>query len=863
MIVYRALLLLYPASFRAEYGAEMRAIFARRYQHARAAARAGLLLEALADVLRNAPAIHADILRQDFRSAIRTLMRTPALSATVMLVSALGIGATTAAFSLADHVFIKPLPFREPERLVKLWQDQSYRGFSRMELSPGNYRDWKAQATSFAGMAAYSEYSANLIGGGDPARLDGCHVTGDLFAVLGVPPLLGRLLAPEDDQETAGQTVVISERLWRERFGSRADVVGTTLTLNDVPRVVIGVMPRSFEFPGRAVDFWTPFQFPPDAYADRSDTYLRAVARLNAGVSIEGARSEMRLIAQRLEQVDPKVNARTSATVIRLRDEISQQSRLLLWGVVAASVALLLIACTNLANLLLTRALARQRELAVRAALGAGRHRLIRQMLTESILLAAVGGAAGIALAIAGVPFVARLVPTTLPIAEMPSPDVRMLASAAVATLVTAIGVGLIPALRSGRHPDASALREGARAGTGRRTERLRSALVVAEVTASVVLLVSVGLLVRAMWKVQDIDPGFTSRGVLTLRTALPLPKYNAVEVRQRFYEGVLSEVRALPGVANAAYITGLPMVVRGLIWPVTTDGRPGDPAAKSTASVRFVTPGFFDTLDIPIRAGRDVSSADTGTSPFVAVVSESFVREHWPDQDPIGRQFFVALRDRIVVGVVGDIRVRGLERVSEPQVYLPSRQVADGSLIGYTPKDLVIESSVGPASLVPAIRQVIGRADPQQPISEVRPLIDIVEDETGPRRVQVRVLGAFAAIAFLLSGLGLHGLLAFNVSQRAREIGVRIALGAERRAILGMVMWHGLGLAAVGLVLGSVLAFAAGRTMQALLAGVSPLDLVTFAGAVALSLTMTIVGSLLPALRAVRVDPITVIRTE
>jgi predicted permease len=802
-----------------------------------------------------------DILRQDTAFAVRTIRRTLALSITIVLVAAIGIGATTAAFSLADHVLIKPLPFHAPERLVKVWQLPP--GGGRLEVSPGNFRDWKAQAVSFEAIAAFSAYSANLVGAGEPLRLDGAWVSGDLFTVLGVPPLLGRTMTPDDDRETALSTVVISERLWRARFAGDPHVLGRSVILNDAPRVIVGVMPRTFEFPARTIDFWTPFQFGPDDYVERSNVYLQSIARLKPGVSREQALAEMQQIARELARLHPATNARIGANVIHLRDEISQQSRLLLWCLLAAAAGLLLIACTNLANLLLTRGLARQKELAVRAALGAGRRRLLRQMLTESILLGGAGGTAGLAMAAAAMPTVARLVPTALPIAEVPTLDIRLLAFATVITFVSVIGFGLMPALRVTQQADASALREGARIGAGRKTEGVRSMLVVAQVAASVVLLVSCGLLLRAMLQVEQTDPGFRTDGVLTLRTALPLPKYESVARRHEFFGRVLEEVQALPGVSGAAYITGLPMVMRGMIWGVSVPGQPQLPAERRTASLRFVTPGFFAALGIPLRSGRDVRDSDTQTSPFVAVVSESFTNRYWPGQDPIGRRFTVASRERSVIGVVGDVRVRGLERESEPQVYLPSRQVNDGALSAYIPKELVVKSSVHPAALVPSIRAIVARADPQQPVSDIQRLAEIIEAETAPRRVQVRVVGAFAVIAFLLAGIGLHGLLAYNVSQRAREIGVRVALGAERSSILVMVMRRGLALAIAGIGLGAALALAAGRTLQALLAGVSPTDAGTFAAAAGLAMLMTIGGSLLPALRAVRVDPIDIIRTE
>jgi putative ABC transport system permease protein len=865
MRLYDLLLRLYPASFRAEYGREMRAIFLSRWHHGRGVgSRLLLLLEACGDVLRNAPLLHWDILRQDVSIAWRTIRRAPSFSVTVILVAALGIAATTSVFSIADHVLIRPLPFRDAERLVKIWQLAA--GGGTLEASPGHVRDWQAQASSFESVAAFSMLSANLVGAGEPLRLDGSRASGNLFDVLGVPTLLGRTLTPEDDREASTPTAVISERLWRARFGADPRAVGTAIILNDRARVIVGVMPRTFEFPTRAVDFWIPFQFAPSEYV-YGNPFLQSIARLKTGVSRAQAHADVQQISLEISRrVNPGATRRVSARVIALRDEISPQSRLLLWCLLAAASGLLLIACTNLANLLLTRGLARRKELAVRAALGAGRHRLLRQMITEGALLAGAGGVIGVIVAAAGVPALARLVPSGLPIAAAPALDGRLLVSATIATLISAIGVGLMPALRMTRYADAGALREGARAGMTRHTERLRSWLVVAQVGASVVLLVTSGLLVRAVLQVQAIDPGFSANGVLTLRTALPLPKYERVHERHQFFDRVLGDVRALPGVTSAAYITGLPLAMRGMVWSVSIPGRPQQlPGEQRTVSLRFVTPQFFSTMGIPIRMGRDIADSDSQTASFVAVVSESFANRYWPGENPIGRRFTGSgpVGDRTIVGVVGDVRWRGLEPASEPQIYLSSRQVKDGQLPGHVPKELVVKSSIAASALVPSIRAIVGRADPQQPVSDIQWVADIVNAETAPRAVQVRVLGAFAGVAFLLAGIGLHGLLAYGVSQRAREIGVRVALGAERRSILAMVLRRGLHLALLGIGIGAALSLAAGRALQALLAGVSPTDAVTFGGAVALAIVMTLLGSLLPALQATRVDPLQVIRTE
>jgi predicted permease len=873
MSFYRALLYLYPKSFRAEYGEEMTAVFARELRAASGGGALLLLVKTLFDTVVNAAGVHTDIAKQDISYALRSLGRTPGFTATAIVVAALGIGATTATFTIADHVLLRPLPFADPDRLVKLWETQASRGYSRLEPSPPNYFDWKRMAKSFEGVEAYGGAAATLLGNGEPERIAGQRVTGGVFHLLGRRAAIGRTLT-EADITSDQNPIVISDRLWRTRFAGDPDVLGRTMTLDDGTSEIVGVMPPDFIFPDNDADFWRPFRFGTTrSDQDRTNQYLAVIARLKPTVTFEQARSEMQIIAGQLKQQYPKEMADKSASAFRWRDEVRAQSRLLLWGLVGASLCVLLIACTNLANLLMSRALARRTEFAVRAALGASVDRLVRQMLTDSLVLASAGGLLGILLAVVSAPLVARMAPSSLPIAAVPPVDLRMLAGAAVLTLITGLVFGVLPALRACRSADGSALKEGARGGISRGTERLRSALVVAEIVASVVLLVSAGLLIEALLRVQAIDPGFKAANVLTLRTTLlPNPKYQTTTARQQFYQGVVGEIQALPGVMNAAYISFLPMTMTGGIWPIlTTVPDPNSPGGfvapplhdQRSASIRFVTPGFFTAIGTPILQGRDVGVNDSLDTPRVAVVSQSFARQHFPDRDPLGQQFAVAFDVRTVVGVVGDIRVRGLERESEPQVYMPASQQRDGQQAFYAPKDLVIRSTVPPTTLIPAVRSIIRKADPQLPITRLQTLEDVISLETAPRVVQLRVLGAFTAVAFLLAAIGIHGLLAFTVSARSREIGVRIALGAKPRDILRMVIGRSALLGGLGVTIGVAVAYAAGRSMQSLLAGVDPANLTVFAAAVLLSLIMTIAGSLMPALRAVRVDPLTATRAD
>jgi putative ABC transport system permease protein len=873
MRFYRLLLHLFPRSFRAEYGGEMLKDFAREWSAAQGTAAIVLIIRTTLDLAANAASVHVDILRQDIKCAARSLRRTPGFTITAIVVAAIGIGATTATFSIADHVLIRPLPFADPDRLVKLSEDQAASGFPRMEPSPPNYLDWKRMATSFVGMEAYVGDSRTLLGSGEPERINGAAVGGGVFALLGRSAALGRTLAENDVTSETENAVVISDRVWRTRFAADPNVLGQTLTLDTQTLVVVGVMPADFDFPSRTTDYWRALRLSSAAGDDnRGNNYLQVMARLKPGVSIEQARSEMRLIGDQLARQYPKEQHDKSVNVEWWRDEIGRQTRTMLWALVGASLCVLLIAITNLANLLMSRALARQTEMAVRAAVGASIDRLVRQLLTDSLLLALAGGALGVALAIIAMPLVVRLVPTGLPIAEVPPVDLRMLGAAAALTVATGIAFGVLPAIRITRRVDSSALKDGYRAGTSAGTERLRSALVVAEIVAAVVLMVIAGLLVQALIRIQAINPGFRSENVLTLKTQLPRPKYAPAAARQQFYRRVLTETSALPGVESAAYVSFTPFTMRGGMWEVlTTKPDPTNlggfeaPPNVKRAALRFVSPRYFATIGIPIRQGRDIGESDTVETTPVAVVSESFGREHFPGQDLIGRQFGFAGAVRTIVGVVGDVRFRGLERTNnEPQVYLAAWQQPDGSLASfYSPQDLIVRTSVPPAALMPAVRQIIRNADPQLAITNMRTLEEVVHLETAPRMVQLRVLGGFSAIALLLAAIGIHGLLAFTVASRSREIGVRIALGARAADILRMVIGRSALLAAIGVAIGGALALAAGRSLEALLYGVSPADGGVFAAAITVAVMMTLAGSLLPAWRAIKVDPIQATRAE
>ena len=802
-----------------------------------------------------------DIL-QDLRYAVRTLTRARAFSLTVILVTALGVGANTAAFSVADFVLLRPLPFPDPDSLVRICEGPrtGAAGWGcNNQMSPANYRDFREMSTSFAAIGAYANDAVNLVGGAEPRRLAIAHLEADVLPLLGVAPLLGRVFEPGDRDRGAA---VLSYGLWQSQFGGSPEVLGQPVDLNGAPFSVIGVMPPDFYFPSRETQMWTLLTLREESFANRSNNYTEAVARLEPGVSFEQARAELVMIAERLARAYPDTNEETGVSFFRMRDNMSPRFRLMLVSLSGASLALLLLTCANVANLLLVRATSQEREMAVRAALGAGRRQLVRQMIVQAGVLTLAGGVAGLLLAITIVPLFATLVPPTLPVATQPTLDLRVLGVAALFTAVTALGFGVFPALRAGR-AGFDALRDGSRGGGGAR-QRVRSVLVTVEVAISVLLLISSGLLIRAVWRVQSVDPGFVAERVLTLRTALPRPKYDDAVRRTQFYERVLGEVRVLPGVQSAGFTMGLPMVVTGLITGVEIAGRPAQNSRTGGGvSHRWITSGYFETMGIGLVRGRDVDDSDTRDRPWVAVVSKSFGDRYWPGDDPIGKQFRHLTQLRTIVGVVGDVKVRGLERTSEPQIYLPAQQAPETMPANFDPKDLVVRHSGAADTLVASIRQIVRKADPDQPISDVRPLEAVLAGDTATRRAQLEVLAVLAIVAVLLCGVGIYGLLAYTVSQRAREIGVRLALGAEPAQVGRMIFGDGMRLALFGIVPGVLGAYAVGRWMSTLLFGVSPADPATFAAAVGVAIAITLAGSLLPALRAVRVTPMSVLKVE
>jgi predicted permease len=856
---YRLLLRLYPRSYRAEYASELERTFAESNEGRGAPA---LAFAALADVVPNALAVHWRLLLEDLRYTARSLNRARGFAIAMVLVTALGVGANAATFSVADFVLIRPLAFPKSDELVRVCEGTRARiGWGCMnQMSPAVYRDVLTSATSFRALGVYTTTSFNLVGSDEPVRVAAAATTPNVLALLGITPIVGRAFDTLDLAIDA-QSVVIGYGLWQSQFGGDPRIVGRKISLDGSPRVVIGVMPAHFIFPSEDTQVWVTQTFAASDYEDRGNTYLDGIGRLASGVKFETARAELLRIGTRLERDHPADHPDMGFSFFRLRDQLSPTSRLTIVVLCGASLCMLLLTCANLANLSLARAAGRGREMAVLTALGAGRERLVRQMLTESIVLALVGGIAGGLFAAFTLPLLTQLVPSSLPIATAPKIDLRVFAFAASFATLTGLGFGVIPAMRASRPKNFLALREGSR-GTGRR-QRLRGMLVSLEVAMSVALLVSSGLLLRAMQRVSAVETGFDSKGVIAANTQLPSPRYDSSQARAAFYRRVLTDVRSIPGVQSAGYTSGLPFLLTGGISTVLLPGEVDRHDGNQNASYRLVSSGYLESLQIPLREGRLVSETDTREQPRVAVISQSFATRHWPGRSALGMTFSTRGQSHTVVGVVGDVRVRGLERQSEPQLYVPFDQAPANIGPLYIPKVIVVRSNLADASVAATVRRIVQQADPQQPVSNVQLLSTIVANQTGTRSAQVRILGALAALAIVLAGVGIYGLLAYTVAQRDREIGVRLALGAKPSAIAAMILGEGVRLSVFGVVPGIVIAWAAGRAMSSLLFGVPPQDPLVLTMASVLCVTMTLLACALPAVRAARISPLAAMRAE
>jgi predicted permease len=802
-----------------------------------------------------------DRLAQDVRYALRMFAKAPGFTVFAGTALALGIGATTAVFSVANAVLLRPLPYHDPSQLVMVWEDGTPYGFlPRNNPTPWSFQQWKDRTHALEDLSALTIESATLVGAGDPVSLISNRVTANFFAVLGVRADLGRTFSDEDGRPGAPRTVVLSHALWQQQFGADPAIIGRSLTLNDSPSIVIGIMPTTFRFFDPTTDIWVPGQWTPKYVEDnRTSHFLQVVGRLRGGVTIDRARTELTGIGRAIQAAYPGTNAMPVVIPLRAQLTGAAADRIrLLFGAVAF---VLFIACANVANLLLARSTARTREMAVRLAVGAGRRRVVEQMLVESGLLASASGAVGLWLGVWGTHALRTLIPPGIADLAAASVDRTVLAFTAAVSLATGIVFGILPALRSSRVNLVTSLREGSpQAGGG---QRLRAALVIGEVAVASFLLSGAALMIRSFYRLSEQNPGFRGDHVLTLKTRLTSPKYEDPAHRTAFYRDVLERVNRLPGVVDAGYTTWLPLATTGGAALVTVEHRPVDPNHELIANMRVVTTRYFRAIGMTLRSGRLLTDADTATSMKVAVINETMARTYWPDHpDPIGRRFTrVTLNgpDWItVVGVVGDMRQGGMDVPVRPEVYVSFEQASF-----YPPTSLAIRTAGDPLSIADAARRQIWAVDPDQPVSAIMPLDQLVDVNLTPARVQATLLGGFAGIALLLAALGIYSVLSFAVTQRTREIGVRVAVGAQPRDVMRLVLTQGLRLFGAGLAIGLSAALWLPRLIRHLLFEPSVTDASSYLGVIGVLAAVTLLACYLPARRAMAVDPLRALRWE
>jgi putative ABC transport system permease protein len=804
---------------------------------------------------------------QDLRYGARTLVKNPGFTLIAVITLSLGIGANTAIFSLVNAVLLRSLPFPQPERIMTIWEEAPADGINRQSFAPGNYSDLRAQQTVFAQMAAMTRSQMNLTGDGEPERLEGvAALEPEAFDILGVKPAAGRLFLPGEYKHDANKVVLISHGFWRQRFGGAADVIGKELTLNDEKFVIVGALPANFKFYNPDASFWTPAGFDQQMLDYRYGHSLTVIARLKPGVAEARAQAEVKTIMRRIAQEHPAEAAKLSAFVQPLHEYLTGDVRRPLLVLLVAVGFVLLIACANLANLLLARAATRRKEIAVRMALGAGRLRIVRQLLTESALLASAGGLCGLLVAMWSFALLRQLIPSGLAGSAALGLDGHTLGFTLGLSLLTGVLFGLAPAWQATRMDVNEALKQsGARSGAGH--HRLQNALVVTEVALALVLTVGAGLLIQTFYRLRQVDVGFRMENTLTLQTRLPRGRYTDHSKRSAFYQQTLERVRALPGVVSASYASRQPLTSLSGIYTLTIEGRSEQGGAAMQSDHRQISPEYFATLGIPLRQGRVFDERDTLQTEPVAIINETMARRFWPDENPLGKRFAVdedgipASHSLTIVGVVGDVKHRGLENDVWPEFYMPYAQVDYNSYS--IPSYLIVRAAGDPMGLAASVRQAVHSVDPDQPVAEVRTVESLLNGMVEQPRLRMTLLAAYAGLALALAAVGIYGALAYFVTQHTAEIGVRVALGAQTGDVLGFVLRRGMGLTLAGMGIGLITSFAMTRLMEALLFGVSGTDPLTF-GLTTMVLTLVAIAACwIPARRATKVDPLVALKSE
>ena len=801
-----------------------------------------------------------DSIIKDIRYGVRGLLKRPGFTVIALIALALGIGANTAIFSLVNAVILRPLPFPEPDRLVWVWGNLRNIG-GTASISPPDFLDYRSQNKTFEQFAASGTLpgSVNLSGSGEPERLMASIVSGNYFDTFGVTPAIGRGFTLENEKAGQDQVTLLSHAFWLKRFGGDKDIVGKTIILDSKSYQVLGVMPAGVSFP-QSGDLWIPISFDgPPEMKWRKAAFLRPVGRLKPGITLTQAQADTDAIAARLEQQFPDSNTGRSLRLVSLREQLVGGTRTTVFILFGAVGFVLLIACANVANLLLVRAAARQKEIALRTALGASRLRIIRQMLTESLLLSIAGGALGALLAVWGVELLVTLSANTLP----PTADVKIdgsvLAFTFAISIITGLLFGLAPAFRTAKVGLIDSLKDGARGTEGTLRNRTRSLLVVFESAVAVVLLIGAGLLVRSLIALQSVDPGFDANNVLTLRIDLNNKKYEGPGRKANFFEQLELRVSSLPGVQSVGLVTDLPMSGQLSDLPYTVEGRPPvTPDQALNADFRLINSNYFSALRIPLLRGRNFTEQEVREGKQVIIVSKQLTDTVFPNEDPLGKRLVSGMSGVAfeIIGVVGDIRHNSLGAPPYPAMYLPTLDFASR-------RNLVIRTQNDPLSIVGAVRQEVHALDPDQPISEVKRMTDWVDSSVAVSRYRTTLFGLFAALAMILAATGIYGVMSYTVAQRTHEIGVRMALGARRFDVLKLVVRQGMLLTLVGVILGLIGAFALTRVMATLLFGVTAKDPFTFAATAVLLSAVALIACFVPALRATKVDPLVALRYE
>ena len=791
---------------------------------------------------------------QDLRYGARMFVKQPGFTLIVVFTLALGIGANTAIFTVVNAVLLRPLAYQEPERLVSFRSNESV-------LDVADIKSWNQ---SFADIGGNTVMPLDYTGGGEPAQWRAGLVTGDFFRTLGAQPLAGRVITDEDDKRGGQFVVVLSHGLWQRQFGADPGVVGKTVTLSGNNYSVIGVMPASFRTPRVETDVWAPVQVVyPLAATYRGVHFLQTYARLKPGVNIAQAQSEMIAIDKRLAEAFPAENKRRQTVLFPLHDRIVGQIKPALLVLFGAVGLVLLIACANFANLLLARAAAREQELVVRVALGAGRWRLARQLLTESVLIAALGGAAGVAFAIWGVDLLVALKPENLPLLETIRVDGRVLLFTLGVSVLTGVVFGLAPVWQAARVNVNDALKEGGRGSAGAARHRLRSALVVGEIALALLLLVSAGLLIKSFWQLRNVKPGFNPDNLLTMRIELPEARYREIPAQTQYRRAMLDEVNSLPG-AQAALISELPMTGDLLTHDFAVEGQQLSPGEEPDVQTLSVEGDYSRIMQIPLMAGRDFTPQDNENAPLVGIANQSLAHRFFKDQSPIGKRVRWARDEQInwitIIGVAGDIKHFGLDQPEEPALYTPYPQ---SGRAWKRWMNLAIRSQGDAAAITQEVKSRVWKVDAQIPLTKTRTMAEVMSASVEARRFNMLLLGIFAAVAMLLAAVGIYGVMAYAVTQRTHEIGVRIALGAKPRDVIGMVVRRGMRLTLIGAAAGLALSFALTRLMSTLLFGVGATDPLTFALVSLLLAGVAMLACYIPARRAAKVDPMIALRCE